>query len=153
MKKAVRNELYYTDDTIVPLNLPGVGASAYTASIQTDVESLVGILTVAIGNSSLSSIPAVGFGTGDCANVRQSLRTYVGIATNIIGIGTDQGPGIITYPSLSKGGIIVGLSSFKLKSDGQPLFKKTFDSSSTSIVNTVDDTFTLQIITSSLVKR
>ena len=142
MKKAVRNELYYTDDTIVPLNLPGVGASAYTASIQTDIESLVGILTVAIGNSSLASIPTVGFGTGDCANVRQSLRTYVGIATNIIGIGTDQGPGIVTYPSLSKGGIIVGLSSFKLKSDGQPLFKKTFDSSDTSIVNTVDNILT-----------
>ena len=96
MKKAVRNELYYTDDTIVPLNLPGVGASAYTASIQTDIESLVGILTVAIGNSSLSSIPAVGFGTGDCANVRYSLRNYVGIVTNIIGIGTDQTPSIIT---------------------------------------------------------
>ena len=108
MKKAVRNELYYTDDTIVPLNQPGVGASAYTASIQTDIESLVGILTVAIGNSSLASIPAVGFGTGDCANVRQSLRTYVGIVTNIIGIGTDQTPGIVTSPSLSKGGIIVG---------------------------------------------
>ena len=144
MKKAVRNELYYTDDTIVPLNQPGVGASAYTANIQTDIESLVGILTVAIGNSSLSSIPSVGFGTGDCANVRYSLRNYVGIVTNIIGIGTDQTPSIITSPSLTKGGIIVGLSSFKLTSDGQPLFKKTFNSSSSTVIDIVNDKFTFQ---------
>ena len=144
MKKAVRNELYYIDDTIVPLNQPGVGASAYTANIQTDIESLVGILTVAIGNSSLSSIPSVGFGTGDCANVRYSLRNYVGIVTNIIGIGTDQTPSIITSPSLTKGGIIVGLSSFKLTSDGQPLFKKTFNSSSSTVIDIVNDKFTFQ---------
>ena len=144
MKKAVRNELYYTDDTIVPLNQPGVGASAYTANIQTDIESLVGILTVAIGNSSLSSIPSVGFGTGDYANVRYSLRNYVGIITNIIGIGTDQTPSIITSPSLTKGGIIVGLSSFKLTSDGQPLFKKTFNSSSSTVIDIVNNKFTFQ---------
>ena len=144
MKKAVRNELYYTDENIVPLSQPGVGASAYTAEIQTEIESLVGILTVAIGNSSLSSIPYVGFGTGDCANVRYSLRNYVGIVTNIIGIGTDQTPSVIREPSLSKGGIIVGLSSFKLKSDGQPLFKKVFNSADSAIVNPINDIFTFQ---------
>ena len=144
MKKAVRNELYYTDDTLVPLDQPGVGASAYTANIQTDIESLVGILTVAIGNSSLSSIPAVGFGTGDCANVRYSLRNYVGIVTNIIGIGTDQTPSIITEPSLTKGGIVVGLSSFKLTSNSEPLFKKSFDSGDSAVIDVVNDIFTFQ---------
>ena len=144
MKKAVRNELYYSDDNLVPLNQPGVGASAYTANIQTDIESLVGILTVAIGNSSLSSIPAVGFGTGDCANVRYSLRNYVGIVTNIIGIGTDQTPSVITSPSLTKGGIVVGLSSFKLTSNSEPLFKKTFDSGDSAIVDVVNNIFTFQ---------
>ena len=87
MKKAVRNELRVQDRTIVPGNVIGVDTNTYTAQIQTDIESLVGILTVAIGNSSLSSIPTVGFGTGDCADVRFSLRNYVGIVTNIIGIG------------------------------------------------------------------
>jgi len=145
MKKAVRNELYYTNNTLVPLSQSavGVGSSAYTATIQTDIENLVGILTVAIGNSSLSQIPTVGFGTGDCADVRFALRNYVGIVTNIIGIGTDQAPGITTYPSLTRGGIVVGLSTFKLTSGGTPLFKRVFDSSDTNIIDVISDKFTL----------
>jgi len=143
MKKAVRNELRVQDRTIVPASAIGVDTNTYTTQIQTDIESLVGILTVAIGNSSLSSIPTVGFGTGDCADVRFSLRNYVGIVTNIIGIGTDQAPSIITEPSLKKGGIIVGLSTFKLTNKGTPLFRRTFDPSDATTLSLVDDQFTL----------
>ena len=73
-----------------------------------------------------------------CADVWFAIGNYVGIVTSIISIGTTAAP-LITYPSKTRGGQIVGLTSFKLKSSGNPLFKLSFNSSLSSIVNVTDN--------------
>lgn len=85
---------------------------------------------------------SVSYSSSCCANVQSSIANYVGIITTIIGIGTTSAPNTITYPSLTKGGIIVGLTTFKLTSNGVPLFKREFDSSSSSVIDLNSDTFT-----------
>ena len=61
-----------------------------------------------------------------CADVWTAIGNYVGIITSIIGIGTTSAPNIITYPSLTRGGSVVGLTTFKLKNKGTSLFKHEF---------------------------
>jgi len=69
-----------------------------------------------------------------CADVLTTIGNYVGIITTIIVVGPFAAPAI-TYPSISRGGNIVGLSSFKLSDKNTPLFKIEFDSSSENFVN------------------
>lgn len=78
-----------------------------------------------------------------CADVWTTIGNYVGIITTIIGIGTTSAPTNITYPSTAKGGQVVGLSTFKLKNKGTPLFKREFDSSSSIFVDLIDNCFIL----------
>jgi len=141
MKKAITNQLNVRDLTITADPLTGFNTSPASCSdVQTNINTLVGILTVAIGNSSLSGIPTENYGTTDCADVRSSIGNYVGIITTIIGLGTDFAP-IITYPSLTRGGSVVGLTTFKLKNKGTSLFKHEFSGSS---IDVFTDTFTIE---------
>jgi hypothetical protein len=93
-KLAITNQLYYQDYTIIADSVTGINSSLNSCSnIRTNIDTLVGILTVAIGNSSLSAVPSTdNFGTTDCSNVRSALASYVGIITTIIGIGTSATP-------------------------------------------------------------
>jgi len=77
-----------------------------------------------------------------CADVWFAIGSYVGIITTIIGIGTTSVP-TITFPSTSRGGMVVGLSTFKLKNKGYPLFKREFVSSSSTTVSLSENTFIL----------
>lgn len=70
-----------------------------------------------------------------CADVWTTIGNYVGIITSIIGIGTTASPNTITYPSLARGGSVVGLTTFKLKNKGTSLFKHEFSASSIDVVN------------------
>jgi hypothetical protein len=70
-----------------------------------------------------------------CADVWTTIGNYVGIITSIIGIGTTAKPNTITYPSLTRGGSVVGLTTFKLKNKGISLFKHEFSGSSIDITN------------------
>ena len=75
-----------------------------------------------------------------CADVWTTIGNYVGIITSIIGIGTTAAPSTITYPSLTRGGSVVGLSTFKLKNKGTSLFQHEFSGNSIDISN---NTFTI----------
>lgn len=75
-----------------------------------------------------------------CADVWSSISNYVGIITSIIGIGTTSKPETIIYPSLTRGGSVVGLTTFKLKNKGTSLFRHEFTGSSVNINN---DVFTI----------
>lgn len=70
-----------------------------------------------------------------CADVWTAIGNYVGIITSIIGIGTTAAPNTILYPSLARGGSVVGLSTFKLKNNGTSLFKHEFSGTSIDVVN------------------
>ena len=143
MKQAITNQLYSRDLTITADPVTGFNTDPNScADVQTNIDTLVGILTVAIGNSSLASLPEENFGTVDCADVRTSLANYVGIITNIIGFGTAVAPEIY-YPKLSLGGAVVGLSSFKLTNNGTSLFKHVFDSSDAEIIDVETNTFNI----------
>jgi len=140
IKKAITNQLNVKDLTITADPLTGFNTDPLScANVQANIDSLVGILTVAIGSSSLAGIPTENYGTTDCADVRSAIGNYVGIITTIIGLGTNFAP-TITYPSLTRGGSVVGLTTFKLKNKGTSLFKHEFSGSSVDI-NT--DTFTI----------
>lgn len=92
-KLAITNQLYNQDYTIIADPVSGINSSLLScANIRSNIDTLVGILTVAIGNSSLSAVPAETLGTTDCADVRSALASYVGIITTIIGIGTSACP-------------------------------------------------------------
>jgi hypothetical protein len=70
----------------------------------------------------------------NCYTEQQStISNLVGIVTSIVGIGTTSAPSEIILPSLTRGGSIVGLSTFKLKNNGISLFKHVFQSNSSSI--------------------
>jgi hypothetical protein len=141
IKKAITNQLNVKDLTITADPLTGFNTDPLScADVQSNVDTLVGILTVAIGSSSLSGIPTENYGTTDCSDVRSAIGNYVGIITTIIGLGTDFAP-IITYPSLTRGGSVVGLTTFKLKNKGTSLFKHQFNGNSVNIIN---DTITIQ---------
>jgi len=143
MKQAITNQLYARNLTIEPDPLTGVNTTTNSyLDIQTNINTLVGILTVAIGNSSLSGIPTENYGTTDCADVRTSLGNYVGIITTIIGLGTSFAP-TMTYPSLTLGGGIVGLTTFKLKNKGTSLFKHVFNSASENVISLSSNTLTI----------
>ena len=75
-----------------------------------------------------------------CADVWTAIGNYVGIITSIIGIGTTAAPNIITYPSLTRGGVVVGLTTFKLKNKETSLFKHEFSGNSIDISS---NTFTI----------
>ena len=68
-------------------------------------------------------------------DVFTSISDYVGIITTTIGIGTTASPNSIIYPSLAKGGSVVGLTTFKLKNKGTSLFKHEFSGNEVDIVN------------------
>ena len=141
INQSLTNQLNVKDLTIVPDPITGFNTSPSSCSnVQTNVSNLVGILTTAVLTASLSAIPIESYGTTDCADVRTSISNYVGIITTIIGLGTSYAP-IITYPPLSQGGIIVGLSTFKLTNRGISLFKHTFDASSSSKVDVINNKF------------
>lgn len=143
MKQAITNQLYDKDLTITADPLTGFNTSTSScADVQTNIDTLVGILTVAIGNSSLAGIPTENYGTTDCADVRTSLGNYVGIITTIIGLGTDFAPSI-TYPSLTLGGAVVGLTTFKLKNKGTSLFQHDFNSANSNVVSVSQNIFTI----------
>ena len=142
INQSLTNQLNVKDLTIVPDPITGFNTSPSSCSnVQTNVSNLVGILTTAILTGSLSALPIESYGSTDCSDVRTSIGNYVGIITTIIGLGTSYAP-IITYPSLSVGGIVVGLSTFKLTNKGTPLFKHTFDASSAT-VNLINDKFVI----------
>ena len=92
-KLAITNQLYNQDYSIIADPVSGINSSLLScANIRSNIDTLVGILTVAIGSSSLSAVPAETLGTTDCADVRSALASYVGIITTIIGIGTSACP-------------------------------------------------------------
>jgi hypothetical protein len=64
---------------------------------------------------------------------QSTISNLVGIVTNIVGIGTTSAPSEIIFPSLTRGGSVVGLSTFKLKNKGTSLFKHVFNSNSSTI--------------------
>jgi hypothetical protein len=64
-----------------------------------------------------------------------TIGNYVGIITSIIGIGTTAKPSTIVYPSLARGGSVVGLTTFKLRNNGTSLFKHEFSGNSIDIIN------------------
>jgi hypothetical protein len=135
MKKSITNQLNVKNLTIIADPLTGFNTDPNScANIQTNIDTLVGILTVSIGNSSLSGIPTENYGTADCADVRTALGNYVGIITTIIGLGTNFAP-IIVLPSISRGGGVVGLSTFKLKNKGTSLFSHIIVSSASTYIN------------------
>ena len=141
--KAITNQLNVKDLTIIADPLTGFNTDPNScANIQTNITNLVGILTSAIDSASLSGIPTTTFGETDCADVRTSLSNYVGIITTIIGLGTDFAP-TVYYPSLTRGGSVVGLSTFKLKNNGFPLFKREFSGLSTTVIDFENNTFVL----------
>jgi len=135
MKLAVTNNLYYQDLTISADPLTGINTDPNScADVRAEIDVLVGILTVAIGNSSLSTVPEENYGTTDCANVRQSLGNYIGIITTIIGFGTDFAPEKYE-PLTSLGDQIVGLTSFKLTNKGTSVFQHIFDAGNDQVIN------------------
>ncbi len=83
---------------------------------------------------------SVSYSSSCCANVQSSIVNYVGIITTIIGLGTASSPEI-TYPSITRGGVIVGLTTFKLTSNGNPLFKREFSGSDSNVIKIDTDTF------------
>ena len=88
-KKAITNQLYYRDFTIAVDPITNNNTSPTNCSnVQSQIGTLVGILTGAILTGSLSAVPAENLGTADCANVRTALASNVGVITSIIGIGT-----------------------------------------------------------------
>ena len=98
-KKAINNQLYYRDLTILADPVTGVNTDpSNCANVQSEIGTLVGILTGAILTGSLSSIPAENLGVADCANVRTALASNVGVITSIIGIGTTANI-ILSLPS------------------------------------------------------
>jgi hypothetical protein len=103
-KKAITNQLNSQDLTIIADAATGFNTDpASCANIQTNIDNIVGILTVAIGNSSLATVPAPGIGTiTDCADVRSAVASYVGIITSVIGIGTTAAPAVSLPTTLSK---------------------------------------------------
>ncbi|WJZ47963.1 baseplate wedge initiator [Synechococcus phage DSL-LC03] len=60
-----------------------------------------------------------------CSDVLSAIGSYVGIITSIIGIGTTAAPNV-TIADVSKGGTIVGLTSFKLNNNNSRLLSKSF---------------------------
>lgn len=60
-----------------------------------------------------------------CANVVSAIGSYVGIITSIIGIGTTAAPNVTESP-VSKGGKVVGLSSFFLNYKGSRIISSAF---------------------------
>jgi len=60
-----------------------------------------------------------------CANTLAAINSYVGIITSIIGIGTTAAPNV-TVSDVSKGGTIVGLSSFRLNKNNKRLLSVSF---------------------------
>ena len=142
INQALTNQLNVKDLTIVADPLTGFNTSPSSCSdVQTNVSNLVGILTTAILTGSLSALPSENYGTTDCADVRTAIGNYVGIITTIIGLGTNYAP-TITYPPLSEGSIVVGLTTFKLTNKGISIFKHTFDASS-STVDIVNNKFVI----------
>lgn len=88
-KKAVANQLYYRDLSILPDPITGVNTDpAGCSNVQSEISTLVGILTAAVSSGSLAGIPTTNLGTADCADVRSALVSNVGVITSIIGIGT-----------------------------------------------------------------
>ncbi len=60
-----------------------------------------------------------------CANVVSAIGSYVGIITSIIGIGTTAAPKV-NESTVSKGGKVVGLSSFPINYKGSRILSKAF---------------------------
>jgi len=60
-----------------------------------------------------------------CANTLAAINSYVGIVTSIIGIGTTAAPDV-TVSNVSKGGTIVGLTSFRLNRNNKRLLSVSF---------------------------
>lgn len=60
-----------------------------------------------------------------CAPTLSTINTYVGIITSIIGIGTTAAP-TVTVSDVSKGGTIVGLTSFRLNANNKRLLAISF---------------------------
>ena len=142
--KAVTNQLNVRDLTIVADPVTGFNTDPNScANIRSNISNLVGILTSAVISGSLSGIPTTNIGSTDCADVRSAIVNYVGIVTTIVGLGSNFAPTSITYPSLSRGGSIVGLSTFKLKNKGFPLFKREFSGLSTTVIDLQGNQFVL----------
>lgn len=76
-----------------------------------------------------------------CSDVWTAIGNYVGIITSIIGIGTTAAPNSIVYPPLTRGGQIVGLSTFKLKNKGISLFSHVMESN--ELIDLELNTFTI----------
>lgn len=60
-----------------------------------------------------------------CSDVLSAIGSYIGIVTSIIGIGTTAAPNV-TVSNVSKGGTIVGLTSFRLNNNNKRLLSKSF---------------------------
>ena len=71
-----------------------------------------------------------------------ALKSYVLSKTNKV-ILIDNISSQFTGITTTMGGNVIGLNTFKLKSKGTPLFSRDFDSTSNSIVNLVDNIFTI----------
>ena len=102
-KKAVTNQLNYQDLSIVVD--AGIGTNIgdqVCSNTQTNIDTLVGILTTAVLTGSLAGIPTTNLGITDCADVRTALSNYVGIVTAVIGLGTSFAPTVVTPSTRSR---------------------------------------------------
>lgn len=102
-KKAITNQLYYQDLNVIADSATGFNTSPNScANTQSQITTLVGILTAAISSGSLANIQTTNLGITDCADVRSAIVNYVGIVTAIIGIGTTASPEVDVPSTLSK---------------------------------------------------
>ena len=102
-KQAITNQLNNRDLTVISDPVTGFNTDpASCDSTQQQINSLVGILTSALGSGSLVGIASTSIGDTDCADVRSALVNYVGIITTIVGFGTTAAPALVVPETQSK---------------------------------------------------
>jgi hypothetical protein len=102
-KKAITNQLNNRDLTVIADPVTGFNTDpASCDSTQQQINTLVGILTSALGSGSLVGIASTSIGITDCADVRSALVNYVGIITTIVGFGTTAAPVLVNPETQSK---------------------------------------------------
>ena len=102
-KKAITNQLNNRDLLVIADPVTGFNTDpASCDSTQQQINSLVGIITSALGSGSLVGIASTSFGNTDCADVRATFATYAGIVTSVIGFGTNIAPATVLPEIQSK---------------------------------------------------
>lgn len=102
-KKAITNQLNNRDLTVIADPATGFNTDPTSCnSTQSQIGTLVGILTSALDSASLVGIASTSIGITDCADVRTAFVNYAGIVTSVIGFGTAIAPAISLPETQSK---------------------------------------------------